>query len=424
MSGALFSLFDSLFGASFRGVDFHIPDTRQEIGRRVVRFWFPGRDDTVHQDLGAYEGPISVSGFIVGDDYVARARALRAAFLEPGAGTLVHPWLGEIEVVLSQPATITFSERELRMARVEATFERAATTTASPIDTLQQLLDRVQQIRAQVRATIARILSPIRQTVALIAGVQGFVAAAASTWRGLVATGRGLAALGGGLDAGFRGLDGVPGLAADAEYGGAVADRLGAVPKAIGDAGAPPLPPAIGPAAGADIPGIVISPADAAVALLDAGDTLSALPAAIPELALAAAVQARLEAVAVAAGIEHASREEAIAWRDRLAAALDASARDAVALARTAPAEGQALWSAVAALGDAVAADYNDRIGRLPAVRILLPRADVASAWAIAHDLVGDDPAAVLPMMRDLIRRNGIRNPAVVPADRPLEYLA
>lgn len=424
MSGSLFNLFESLFGASFRGVDFHIPDTREEVGRRVQRFWFPGRDDTVHQDLGAYEGPISVSGLIIGDDYVSRARALRAAFLEPGPGTLVHPWLGEIEVVLAQPASLTFSDREIRLARFEATFERSSAAGGSPIDTLSGLLDRVQQLRAQVRSTIARILAPVRQTVALIAGVQGFVGSVGSTWRSLVAAGRGLSALGNGLDSAYRGLGEVSSLPADSDYGGAVSDRLTAVPKAIADAGAPPLPPAIGPAAGSNAPSIVIAPIDAATVLLDAGDALVATSAVVPGLALAAGIQARMEAVAVATGIDHASREEAIAWRDRLDAALDASARDAAVLARSYPIEGHALWTAVTALRDALRADFNDRIGRLPAVRIMPPRAGVASAWAIAHDLVGDDPSRVLPMMEDLVRRNGIRHPATVPADLPLEYLA
>lgn len=424
MSGSLFSLLDSLFGASFRGVDFHIPDTREEVGRRVQRFWFPGRDDTVHQDLGAHEGPITVTGLIVGDDYVSRARALRAAFLEAGPGTLVHPWLGEIEVVLAQPATISFSEREIRLARFDAVFERAATSGGTPIDTLAGLLDRLQQLRGQVRATIARILAPVRQTVALVAGVQGFVASTATTWRSLIAAGRGLSALGNGLDAGFRGLDGVPSLAADGDYGGAVSDRLAAVPKAISDAGAPPLPPAIGPAAGATVPSVVIAPEDAATVLLDAGDALVATTAAVPGLALAAGIQARVEAVAAATTIEHASREDAIAWRDRLDAALEASARDAAVLARSYPVEGHALWTATTGLRAALRADFNERIGRLPAVRILPARAGVASAWAIAHHLVGDDPTRVVPMMQDLIRRNGIRHPAAVPADQVLEYLA
>lgn len=338
MSGSLLSLFDSLYGASFRGVDFDIPDTRQEVGRRVQRFWFPGRDDTVHQDLGAHEGPIGVTGLIVGGDYVARARALRAAFLEPGPGTLVHPWLGEIEVVLAQPATITFSEREMRVARFEAQFERVPSSAKGGLlDTLADLLDQVQQLRAQVRAAIGRILAPIRLTVALIAGVQGFVTSAASTWRGIVSAGRGLGALGDGLDAGFRGLDGVAGLAADDTYGGEVADRLGDLPATIAEAGAPPLAPAIGPAAGATTPGIVIAPDIAATALLDGAAALATTASAVPGLALAAAVQARLEAVAAASTIDHVSQQDAIAWRDRLDAALTAAATDAALLARTAP---------------------------------------------------------------------------------------
>ncbi len=423
--GAVTSLFDSLFGASFRGVEFEIPDTRQEVGRRVQRFFFPGRDDTKHQDLGAFEGPITIRGLIIGADYVERARALRAAFLEEGPGTLVHPWLGEIEVVLPQPASITFSDREIRLARFDATFERVPTTAGGGLlDTLADLLDQVQRLRAQVRVTIGRILAPIRLTVAVIAGVQGFVASAAGTWQGIVSAGRGLTGLGNALDAGFRGMAEIGVLTADTTYGGAVSDALDAVPSSIAEAGAPPLPPAIGPAAGATTPSIVIAPEAATKALLDGADALAAIAAPVPGLALAAAVQARLEAVTAATTIDHVSQQDAIAWRDRLDAALTASAADAAILARTAPIEGQALWTAVMAVRDAVLADYNDRIGRLPAVRILPPRATAVSAWAIAHDLVGDDPAAVRAMMEDLVRRNDIRHPAVVPADLSLEYLA
>lgn len=424
MSGFLGGLLGELLGASFRGVPFQTPDVRQEIGRRVVRLWFPGRDDTRHQDLGLAEGPINVTGFVVGDDYVQRARELRDAFAEPGPGTLVHPWLGEIEVVLARPAIISFSEREIRLARFEATFEPWSNPAPAPLDTLSQMLDAVARVRAQIRATLRQLLAPVRQTVAALAAVQAFCGSAESTWRGLLG-GAGFGVLSSALELPFRDLAGIGSLAAGDDYGGIVADRLTTVPLAISGAGAPPLLPAIGPAAGATVQAEpVIDPAAGAGIMLQAATAFAAASSAVAALPVLAAAMARAEVAISAADIDHVSSQDAMAWRDRAGDALLASANAVAALTPAWPTVAPPLWDALTDLHAALVADFNARIGRLPTVRILPARAAAVPAWLIAWHLAGADPGRVGAMLDDLVRRNRLRQPGQVPAALELEYLA
>ncbi|MBR0643984.1 DNA circularization N-terminal domain-containing protein [Plastoroseomonas hellenica] len=426
MSGFLPSLLDGLLGASWRGVPFFMPDSRIEIGRRVIRHWFPGRDDTVHQDLGLAEGAISVTGFLIGVDYVQQAQDLKAAFAQAGPGTLVHPWLGDLEVVLAKPASISFSDREIRVARFDAQFEPYSPPSPSPLDTLAELLDTVRQVRAQIREVMVTALAPARQIAALLAAVASFGAGVEGLWRDLVGGTTGTAGLGDTMDVPLRQLLEIGTLSPGEAYGAAVADRLAAVPAAIAAAGAPPLPPAVGPAAGAAaIADPVIAPEVAASLLLQAGDGIAAqlLPLA-PALPVIAAMGARIEATVAAGDIPHVSRQDAIAWRDAVAAALADSAAAAVALAEVMPGVAAPLWTGLTDLRSALIADFNERIGRLPPVETLGPRGGAVSAWLIAQHLAGDDPAAVQPMLNDLVRRNRLAVPGLVPAELPLEYLA
>lgn len=220
----LSDLFEGLFGASFRGVEFHMLDSRDATGRRWLKFLFPGRDDAAWEDLGALDGPISVSGILLGDDYVEQAEALRAACRQAGPGTLVHPWLGEIEVVLPEPAVFEYSDRSLRLCRFDATFERWRTAQAPALDTLGQLLEGARQLRATIRSTLRTVLAPVRLALGVVAAVQGFATSAISTVSGLVSGVQGSSGLLAVLAAPFGGLSTIGAQTLDADYGGRVAD--------------------------------------------------------------------------------------------------------------------------------------------------------------------------------------------------------
>lgn len=419
---ALSDLLDGLLTASFRGVEFDIPDVREEVGRRVQRFFFPGRDDTLHQDLGAFDGPINVTGVIVGDDYVQRAEALRAAFRTAGPGTLVHPWRGELLVVLAEPATITFSDREIRVARFDATFEPWIEAAPPQIDTLGGLLTELAALRGAMRAWLRQVLAPVRLALGVVRAIGGFATGTLALFQGTVlglTNGGGLLAT---LRAPFAALGGIGALAADDTYADAVATGFDGVPATIATAALPPAAPAIGPgAAAASLP--VLDQRETAAALLDATAAVPGLAGAVPAACgIAAEGFVLAAAIEAAARIPFESRQEALAWRARLDAAIVATATRAALAARTDPAGAGPVWQRLDALRGAVAADMRERAGRLPAVQTITPPAPVP-VWLLANYLAGDDPARILPMAEDLVRRNGLRQPGAVPV-RPLEYLA
>jgi anthranilate phosphoribosyltransferase len=64
----------------------------------------------------------------------------------------------------------------------------------------------------------------------------------------------------------------------------------------------------------------------------------------------------------------------------------------------------------------------NDRIGRLPAVATLVTPATM-SAWLVANRIAGDTPGQITETMLEVVRRNRVRHPAMVPAGS-VEYLA
>lgn len=427
----LSDLFEGLFGASWRGIPFHMPDARHEVGRRVVRMLFPGIDATAHEDLGAFDGGIAVTGIVLGDDYVRRARALEAAFREPGPGTLVHPWLGEIEVVLAKPAGITFTERELRVARFEAVFEPWVERGTAPLDTLGRLLAEADRAKAEARVFLRRVLAPALLPLAAIAAVQGFAADARRVWSGVLAGGRSAGAILSALPVlALPGLDEVGALPVDDGWPDAVTDRLDAVPAGISAAAVPRAAPMVGPAAGAVAPAAAVDARAATELLLAAlpglGRTLPD-PAPGPALALASQAQAVAAAVATASGIGFESRQDALAWRARLDTALARLSAAAASAAATTTGTDTAtgpgtIWRAVTDLQAAWARDMNERIGRLPPVERLRPPRSV-SAWLVAHHLAGDDPARVVAQFEDLVQRNRLRHPAILPPGAALEVL-
>lgn len=429
MSGVLADLFAGLFGASWRGIEFHMPDARHEVGRRVERTFFPGLDKTAHEDLGALDGGISVNGLILGEDYVRRARALEAAFRQAGPGTLVHPWLGELEVVLAKPAQIRFDEKEMRLARFEAVFEPWNERDPAPQDTLGKLLAQADALKAQARNLLRQALAPVMLPLAAIGAVQGYADAARSTWSGLLVGGRSAGAILAALPVtALSGLSGVGALPIDEGWGDQVTDRLDAVPSAISAAAAPTDLPMVGPAAEAATTATAIDARAATEILLGgkAGLRIAlADPAPGPALALAGQAQAMSAAVATASGIAFESRQDAIAWRSRVDAALGGLATDAAAV--TAQSVGGSggpggLWRAVTDLRAAWARDMNDRIGRLPSVQLLLPPRPVP-AWLVAQHVAGGDPARVVAQYQDLVRRNRLRHPAILPPGQALEIL-
>ncbi len=162
---------------------------------------------------------------------------------------------------------------------------------------------------------------------------------------------------------------------------------------------------------------VAADPRDATTLLL-AGNAQIAATASnpAPAAALATATQAIIlsDALSAASDIVYTSQQDAITWRTTLLAAIDAAIAAAANLAGADPAGAAPTWRALLAARTAYLADINTEIGRLPPViNIELPT--TMPAWLVAQYLSGDTPASVRAFYLDIVARNRVLNPALVP---------
>ena len=111
--------------ASFRGVPFYVEASETQAGRRVVLHEFPLREKPYAEDLGKKAQTFRVTAFVLGDEYFDQRDALIEAIEKPGAGQLIHPYLGAKTVTITDQVTITESAEEGGIARFALTFVEA-----------------------------------------------------------------------------------------------------------------------------------------------------------------------------------------------------------------------------------------------------------------------------------------------------------
>ena len=115
-------LADQLFPASFRGVPFDVRTSDIEIGRRTQAFEYPQRDKPFIEDLGRSARRIELEAVIVGADFIPRMNKLIAAMEAQGAGTLVHPFLGEMTVTPQSTTRVSYDTNGLGVATATLSF--------------------------------------------------------------------------------------------------------------------------------------------------------------------------------------------------------------------------------------------------------------------------------------------------------------
>jgi hypothetical protein len=141
-----------LRAASFRGVSFGVTADESEGGRRTVTHEFPQREAPYVEDLGGAPRRFTVQAFVLGSDYMSRRDALEAALQQPGPGTLVHPWYGEVQVCQTAPYKVRHSAQDGGMAVFQLFFCRD-TEPNSPAASVNQGL------RARLEAGTAGLLA-------------------------------------------------------------------------------------------------------------------------------------------------------------------------------------------------------------------------------------------------------------------------
>jgi prophage DNA circulation protein len=112
---------ESLLPASFRGIRFVIESSSVPVGRKGQLHEYPQRDEPFFEVLGKQAQVHKLTAFVIGDDCFERRDQLLEALEKEGAGELVHPWLGRMQVEAGE-CELQHDRREGGMARFDLTF--------------------------------------------------------------------------------------------------------------------------------------------------------------------------------------------------------------------------------------------------------------------------------------------------------------
>lgn len=385
--------------ASFRGVAFGVADAQLEAGRRAVVHEFPQRDLPYVEDMGAAPARFTIQAFVLGKNYLEARDQLEAALQKPGAGTLVHPWYGEIEVAQFAPYRVRHSAQDGGMAVFELSFCRQNAPT-SPSASLNQAL------RGILRADLAGALScEALDGLVKLAGEAEYVIS--QTWELVTdAVTTVQAIMGGDVYAIADVLGGLTGL----DLTGAVSlgERLWGVYQGLA-AQLSPMEAGARWAEAARAPYTVPDPPHAG----SYRQTIRANGQAVADFTRRIAVA---EAARACASAVPPSRAAATTLRDALVDALDSAETLASGNAPTDPDLEIRIADALAEAGGASLAALAEAARQAPDVRIMTP-ATVLPSLALCYRYSGG-----VALEADLVARNHIPHPGFAPVE-PLEVL-
>lgn len=104
------SIFENYQTASFRNVTFILDDESTSDGRKTVSHEFVNSDRRFVEDLGRIPTIFHIHGFVHGSPGFSERDALKQALNKKGAGKLIHPVYGSVDVV-AEPYTVTSNMR-------------------------------------------------------------------------------------------------------------------------------------------------------------------------------------------------------------------------------------------------------------------------------------------------------------------------
>lgn len=413
--------------ASYRGAAFWLDSAESSIGRRIALHEYPLRDKPWAEDLGRAARRVSVDAIVIGDDYMSARDALLAAIETPGPGTLVHPYLGEIQVVPVELARVRESTAEGGLARISLSFVEAGEITypSARTDSRAQVASRADMAQTIVTNEFAGRLSVSGQPAWVLGSMWSVLAAMFGRLEARPLARQTTAAATSTLVPSPATADGVPTITGPQAV--SVALSVLAANIAAGDADAarddtaPMVFAAIAGAwMGADpaqaIP-VLVSLAEIGAPVQSAGSGIVTLAMPTPtRRAEQRNAEATAELIRMAVAVESAralkqvrftSLDQALLLRDQVAAVLDA-------VIETTPDD--AVMVAATELRVAVVADVATRGADLARIVRVTPSA-TQPAVVLAYTLYEDIDRAT-----DIVVRNRIVRPGFVPA-QPLEVL-
>lgn len=181
---------DSLRPASFRGVSFGVTSAEDKKGRATQTHIFITREPYV-EDLGEAPRVITFQAFVLGPDYMDKRDQLEKALDEPGSGTLVHPWYGELTVTVSAPYSVTHTAEAGGMAVYTLTFTKSVppdsptTDVHAPtvledrsdslLDSIGGYLDNAVSFVGDVQERVENVVSCVQEYAAKVQGYVGMI---------------------------------------------------------------------------------------------------------------------------------------------------------------------------------------------------------------------------------------------------------
>ena len=392
------TFFSNLREASFRGARFEVDDVEASGGRRVVLHEYPLRDTPYSEDLGRRAREFSVRGYIVqGRTYdYATARADLVKALEAyGAGELVHPWHGEVSVVVDDYRLRESMERG-GLLELDIRFREAgqlANPTAAA-DTAQGVTSAASSARQALKDSFLSAFAPVLDEIDKVSTALNDAANLAMEYLGLPQSliAEGLAYVQGLIATPAAFFDALVGL-----FGGLLGNESSnesgekALAAPVPDAsfriasgeGAAPLESILGGSA------VITTEAERVIR-----DTVAQVVI--------------VESAASTAHTEYATADDALADRDAVVEGLDTIE----------PVAEDIVFQELAELRRAVVTDLTTRGAELPRVRsVTLP--DTVPALVAAYRIHADAGRA-----DEIVSRNRIRHPGRVPGGTPLEVLS
>ena len=433
LAGGLFSRFATF--ASLGGVSFAIIDSREEIGRRINRVLFPDLPPSkqVFQDFGAIDSAITVSGVIVGDDYVIRAQRMRKVLSKAGRLTLLHPWWGRLQVRLVAPASIAFNEQQIRLAQFQAQLVRDPDPPAgkgffgSLIDTVNDLLTEADGLLDEAQEAVAGVLSAASLPLALVNSVSSLISQGHGVWDALTARSPEpvKAAIAGPQASMATGVV-APRQNLDGSYAATVAAVLIGTPAALAASASSADSSVVAPAAtqqasqsddevvmGQQVAALLLAGAEQFGQIADRLSLSNPDPAAVLAMGVAARAVIVSQLASAWSDCEFVSNQDAEVLLGQIVSAVDALVNDIVSASSSHTTVAlQPLFGRVQALRSALIADATVRLGSLPAV-VDVPVVAPRSLWALCYALEGDDVSKVKDLLDDGAQRNGLFHPAL-----------
>ncbi|MEM6905013.1 MAG: DNA circularization N-terminal domain-containing protein [Pseudomonadota bacterium] len=164
--------FDDLRPASFRGAPFEVFSSTMRGGQRGAHHVYPLRDQGWVEQLGLSDRAVTLDAIIIGDDVADRTQALIEALEGEGAGELIHPWLGSMQVVLDPNAGfhVRQSFRRGRATSIQISFLKAPADGTFPTSDADGAAKTANAADAAEEAALELFGGRIR-----IAGVSGAI---------------------------------------------------------------------------------------------------------------------------------------------------------------------------------------------------------------------------------------------------------